>query len=200
MSMTFQTGINSLLDEGEEVSLYEMLDAREDRVRRQEEILNRYSGCVVSFSLNIPGRIKSCSLFIKAFDAAVEKLKESIAEKGIAIEFIESIYKKTGPECILSVNGDPESIKILTLDIEDKHPIGRLFDFDVIRKSGDKVSREDIGLPPRMCLLCSRPAFICARSRHHGEAELMENVLKTLEGFILNKANSRGDTLYDRDF
>ena len=45
--------------------------------------------------------------------------------------------------------------------------LGRLLDIDVIAPDGGKISRTEIGLPARRCLLCGNPAPVCARSRAH---------------------------------
>ena len=43
---------------GEEASLPELLDRREERSLRQQEILAEGRGSLVSFTLNIPGPVK----------------------------------------------------------------------------------------------------------------------------------------------
>ena len=60
--------------------------------------------------------------------------------------------------------------------IEDGGGLGRLFDIDVLDAGGKKLSREDLGLPPRKCLLCEQPAHACARSRTHTVMELTEQI------------------------
>ena len=42
---------------------------------------------------------------------------------------------------MLAIDCPAEKIKILTTEIEETHPIGRLFDMDVIDTGGQKLSR-----------------------------------------------------------
>ena len=44
--------------QGPSIGLAEILDAREQRVRLQQELLKEHPSCVVSFTLNIAGPIK----------------------------------------------------------------------------------------------------------------------------------------------
>ena len=100
----------------------------------------------------------------------------------------ELIREKTGYELFLSVNGDAVEIKERMAAIEDGGRLGRLYDIDVIRLDGQKVSREEFGLAPRTCLLCGQPAHACSRSRRHSVAELVEEIQT-----ILREGSFRSD-------
>ena len=50
-----------------EVTLTEMLEAREARVRAQDSLRKRYGVPVVSFTLNIAGPVKDSPLIRRAF-------------------------------------------------------------------------------------------------------------------------------------
>ena len=62
---------------------------------------------------------------------------------------------------------DPVTLKRLAVDIEESHPLGRLFDIDVFGDHPTAVGREALGLAPRRCLVCDRPAHECVRSKRH---------------------------------
>ncbi len=62
--------------------------------------------------------------------------------------------------------------------------LGRLFDLDVIRPDGRQVSRTELGLPQRLCLICGNSAKDCARSRWHTVAELQEKTRSILQNTI----------------
>ena len=47
------------------------------------------------------------------------------------------------------------------------------------------IGREELGLGPRKCLLCDRPARECMRARTHSIEELLENI-QTLVNSYLN--------------
>jgi holo-ACP synthase/triphosphoribosyl-dephospho-CoA synthase len=71
--------------------------------------------------------------------------------------------------------------------LEECHPLGRLFDIDVIAEDGDKVSRSTIGLPERACLVCGKTGAGCARSRAHPLDEVERRTLFIIENYLQRK-------------
>ncbi|MNR69415.1 Apo-citrate lyase phosphoribosyl-dephospho-CoA transferase [compost metagenome] len=45
---------------------------------------------------------------------------------------------------------------------------------------GRILSRRDLGLAERRCLLCSQPAKICARQRRHSSEQLLQEMERML--------------------
>ncbi len=65
---------------------------------------------------------------------------------------------------------DGVKFKNLAMDLEKKHPLGRLVDIDVTLKGEEKsLSRNEL----RKCFLCDNPAFVCGRNKSHSTAELL---------------------------
>lgn len=167
----------------EEVSLQEMLAARERRSWLQTRLLQQYKKSLISFTLNIPGPVKVLHGVPDAFCKGCQRIEALLKERLVLIQHMETIKEKTGYEAFYSVDANPDFIKELMVSLEDEDRLGRLFDIDVIRQDGTKVSREDLGKAPRTCLLCSQPAHACSRSRRHSVAELtaeIETILKEL--------------------
>lgn len=156
----------------EEVALQDMLDARERRAMAQRRLLSAYGCPLVCLTLNIPGPVKVPPLAPAAFLEGCRRIEEALGQLGLKPRFKEEVREKTGWEAIYCVLGQPEAIKAQMAAAEDRDRLGRLFDIDVIRLDGTKVSREDLGLSPRTCLLCGRPAHQCGRSRSHSLKEL----------------------------
>ena len=61
-------------------------------------------------------------------------------------------------------------------DIEDTHPLGRIFDIDVIDTDGTKLSRDSF----RKCILCDCQAQECARSRRHSVDEMFQAITELI--------------------
>ena len=72
-------------------------------------------------------------------------------------------------------------LKKLMTEIEDGSRIGRLFDIDVIDVDLQPISRADIGMNDRKCLICGEPAHACSRSRKHSVAELLNEIERVLK-------------------
>ena len=164
-----------------EVSLLEMLDAREARVRRQQTLLRQYGKSMVCFSMNIAGPIKDSPRIRRGFRMGLTALEQLLAVEGIPCLYREQIQEKTGSEAILVLDAPPERIKAVTAAIEEEGPLGRLFDMDVLNAAGEKLARQT----PRRCLLCGEVAQVCARSRSHSVAELQAKTKEILDRAIL---------------
>lgn len=78
---------------------------------------------------------------------------------------------------------DPMNLKKITVSIEEKNELGRLFDFDVLNTKGENISRIQIGLQERKCLLCNENAKGCGRSRKHSIDDLLNKVNQIIKNF-----------------
>ena len=165
------------------VRLEDMLAAREARAKAQQFLLAGWWGCLVSFTLNLAGEVKSGCRAAAAFDSGLSALLSALGAAGIRYEppFLRRLF--TGDEAYLLCESAPEPVKRIAEGIERDHPAGRLFDLDVLDGRGRKLSRTELGLGERRCFVCGRPAFECARSRRHSAAELAEKLDKLLEPF-----------------
>lgn len=177
-----------------EVSLAEMLEAREKRAWRQRELL-KSGRTVICFTMNIAGPIKNSPLIGSGYDLGKRLLLGQLDVAGVAVSDFEEVREKTGNECILLVDAEPLAVKAITAELEDHAPIGRLFDMDVLRPDGSKVERQELGLPGRRCLLCGESAQVCARSRKHSVAELQAKTREILREAV-DEADSREAARY----
>lgn len=109
-----------------EVTLDEMLSAREARSFRQFRLSRQWGMTLISFSMNIPGPVKDTSLVRRAFREDCRKLEERLP--GDSIKYQEAIAEKTGWEAIYVVDMDATAVKAITTSIEDENRLGRLFD------------------------------------------------------------------------
>ena len=147
----------------ERVTVSDMMDAREARAQAQRALLARYPGAsVVCLCMNIAGAIKRTENIERAFSWGLRNVKAVLAP--CETLFDAAIHEKTGPEAMLCVRADARAIKRRLCALEDGEALGRLLDIDVIAPDGGKISRTEIGLPARRCLLCGNPAPVCASS------------------------------------
>jgi len=162
----------------EQVTLKELLEAREARAAHQWELMNRYPQySLISMTLNIPGPIKDSSKYRDALVFGVSELKKHLEE----VVFEEIRWLKTGSEAFLVVNEQAFDVKKKAVMVEEESPVGRLLDIDVIGKEGP-VSRTEVGGEPRKCLLCDDDAKVCARSQKHSLEELLIKIDEMIRG------------------
>ena len=165
----------------ESLILKEILEARENRAKTQRELINIFRTTVVSFTLNIPGAQKRNSIFTKVHEKGIYLLEEELGKQNINI--VGQIVKSTaaGDEAFFTVDVDPINAKKITASIENKNELGRLFDFDVFTAEGEQVSRMEIGLSERKCILCNKSAKVCGRSRKHSIDELLNKIYQIIK-------------------
>lgn len=161
----------------EQVTLMELLDAREQRAAHQWELMKQYpQSSLISITLNIPGPVKDSEKYREALAVGLSELKGQLA----SIVYEEVRWMKTGSEAFLVVNEPALDVKKKAVAVEEQSPIGRLLDIDVIGKEGP-VSREEVGGKPRKCLICDEDAKVCARMQKHSLEELLQKVDEILE-------------------
>ena len=171
--------------QGIELGIDEILNCREKRVVIQNEMIRKYKKPVISFTMNIPGPIKTNNEIKKAFDIGKNLIFEKLKENNIAILEIQELNENTGNELFISVDSQAEKIKNITVAIEESSEFGRLFDIDVIDVNFEKLSRKSF----RKCLICEAQAQECGRSRKHSIEELqnkVEEILKKSCNFLIN--------------
>lgn len=167
-----------------QVDLEEVLKNRDNRRNKiKKNLKNHPDKIVISYKLNTPGPEKINESLVALFDKGLEEIIAKINESNWNYELAEMWEEKTGKEAILLVTGDEIEVKKSMVDLEDGSKIGRLFDIDVISKDGD-ISRRDLKLEPRRCLICGGPVTICSRSRRHSVKEMQECIEKILEDYI----------------
>ena len=162
--------------QGIEVGIDEVLNCREKRVAIQNEMIRKYKKPVISFTMNIPGPIKTNNEIKKAFDIGKKLILEKLKENNIEILEIQELNENTGNELFISTNSLAEKIKNITVAIEESSELGRLFDIDVIDVNFEKLSRKSF----RKCLICEEQAQECGRSRKHSVEELQSKVEEIL--------------------
>lgn len=143
-----------------EITLEQVLLARDRRVLRQRELAARYGGTLLSFTMNIAGPVKDAPLVRLAFRAGLAALDRDLG-KPVHRELIQA---PTGPEALLVYDRPAPWVKERCLLLEEREAVGRLYDLDVLSPEGEKLSRPQ----SRRCLICGGPVTVCSRSRAHG--------------------------------
>lgn len=163
-----------------EITLQEVLDAREARVSRQKQLLAAYGGPLLSFTMNIAGPVKRSALVDFAFREGLAALRGQL---GTALLHEELTDAPAGLEAILACALPAPALKELAVGLETARPVGRLYDLDVIGADGGKLSRET----GRACLVCGGPVGPCARSRAHGLPAIRAAAAALLEAFAADR-------------
>jgi holo-ACP synthase len=169
----------------EAVTLEAVLANREQRTLRQRRVLAAHGLPVVSVTLVMPGPVKATDQARLLLEAALEALRTLLASRGWALVHRETLQAPTGPEALLAVAAPARDLKAAAVRLEEEHPLGRLWDLDVLDPETGPLSRRALGLGPRPCLLCGEDAHACARSRAHPLQALLDVIQEKLHAYPL---------------
>lgn len=150
------------------VTLEQILQAREDRVRLQRQMLHEYNCPLVCYTMNIAGPVKNSPLIERGFRAGLDHLEQVLPKESIRKRIVD--ISVTGCQAIFAVSMDAPLLKQTCTAIEDSTSLGRLFDMDVLDTDGTKLERTQL----RGCIVCGAPGRGCAAGRVHPVAQLQE--------------------------
>lgn len=156
------------------ITLEELLSSRDARAQHQHYLMTTHpEATLVCLTVVMPGNEKRNHNSLVVAHAAVDALKALLS--GHVIHWEERDLP-TGYETYVLTDLEPYECKRMTCRIEDSHPLGRLFDIDVIAKEGLPISRTEVGHQPRKCLLCKHEARYCMRNFSHTQKEILSYI------------------------
>lgn len=145
----------------------------------------------------MPGSDKRNKLSLTIAHAAVEAMKKTFGSFAPIIER----DLETGYEAYLLTALPQQLAKRRATAIEDEHPLGRLFDIDVIdRNDMTPISRKMVGQKPRRCLICNSEARLCMREHRHTQTELLERIRQIVEDYTTEASSCNIENTASQDF
>lgn len=164
------------------VTLDQLLESRDLRCATERQLLSDYPDkTLVVLTIVSPGTEKVTEQSEISFNAATEAIQN---------EFIGDIHHTvirkppTGYEAYYILDLPKRLAKEHCVMIEESHPLGRLFDIDVIGEGCVPMSRTEVGASPRKCLICGKTARICMRERIHSLDEIIAEVKNLTDGWV----------------
>ncbi len=165
--------------------LEEILQERENRFLKQIELISLYKRPLITFGLNLPGKIKNSDEIKEFFWKNLNIIKCEIKKNNVRIVHEEFFSTDVGNFSILVVDfDDVKFLKNVFVNLEENLEHGRLLDIDVISKNFEKVSRIEINFDERKCLLCDNTANFCIKNRTHTYEELYEKAMEYIKKII----------------
>ena len=193
------------------IALDELLASRDARHAMQQKLMAEHSGkTLVCLTVVMPGSVKRNLQSLTVARAAVEAMRKAFGGKNTdelmrsdelipETELLTDELKTNDEGCLIErdLNTGYEAYLITPLplleakrvavEIEDTHPLGRLFDIDVIDKQGIPVSRDRVGGQPRRCLVCDHEARYCMRMRWHTQEEIWARIKQMTDDYALQQ-------------
>lgn len=185
------------------ITLDELLASRDARHAMQQKLMAEHSGkTLVCLTVVMPGSVKRNQQSLIVARAAVKAMRKAYNISDDLLpetELLTNELKTEAGECLVErdLNTGYEAYLITSLplleakrvavDIEDTHPLGRLFDIDVIDAQGIPVSRDRVGGQPRRCLVCDHEARYCMRMRWHTQEEIWARIKQMTDDYALQQ-------------
>ena len=182
------------------ITLHELLASRDARHAMQLRLLAEHSGkTLVCLTVVMPGSVKRNRQSLTVAHAAVTAIRDAFGmvrdcSSGDGNDFEDMNAKNgaclierdlpTGYEAYLLTSMPLLDAKRTAVGIEDTHPLGRLFDIDIISPDGTPVPREKVGARARRCLVCHREARYCMRMRWHTQDEIWARINEMVERYV----------------
>ena len=185
------------------ITLDELLASRDARHAMQQKLMVEHSGkTLVCLTVVMPGSVKRNQQSLTVARAAVKAMRKAynisddllpeteLLTNELKTETRECLVERdlnTGYEAYLITSLPLLEAKRVAVDIEDTHPLGRLFDIDVIDAQGIPVSRDRVGGQPRRCLVCDHEARYCMRMRWHTQEEIWARIKQMTDDYALQQ-------------
>ena len=185
------------------ITLDELLASRDARHAMQQKLMAEHSGkTLVCLTVVMPGSVKRNQQSLTVARAAVKAMRKAynisddllpeteLLTNELKTETRECLVERdlnTGYEAYLITSLPLLEAKRVAVDIEDTHPLGRLFDIDVIDAQGIPVSRDRVGGQPRRCLVCDHEARYCMRMRWHTQEEIWARIRQMTDDYALKQ-------------
>lgn len=136
---------------------------------------------LVVLTVVMPGQVKRNDNSLVVAKAGVRAVRNAF--EGLLVHALERDLD-TGYEAFFLVDCSPEEAKRLACGVENTHPLGRLFDIDVLDTAARPLSRTQVGMAPRRCLICGEDARVCMRTRKHTYAELQARMDQLIGDYV----------------
>ncbi|MDF2594426.1 MAG: citX [Clostridia bacterium] len=159
-----------------ELILEQLLLSREKREKRQYDLVKTYGKSLISFMVNMPGASKDTGLSREIHQIGMQVLDQFIETNHLKVLYRSVENKVTGTEGYIVLDYPAQELKRRLIEKEDEHPIGRLFDFDVIDENYQILSRTMFDKSNRKCLICHEEAVICRRTQKHTYEQIIQKM------------------------
>lgn len=166
------------------VSLEALLAAKDNRAARQADWLARYQQPIISLTLVTPGAVKDSIRYRNTMGVALQACDQLLWQNRWPVLDRQVLWLPTGAEALWCVEHPAVEIKAQCVEMEQTHPLGRLWDIDVFCQKNGQIGRHSLDLNTRRCLVCNEPAHGCARSRRHPVKEVVAQVEKLIDGWF----------------
>ncbi|MCY6354679.1 citrate lyase holo-[acyl-carrier protein] synthase [Clostridium sp. ZS2-4] len=151
----------------------DILTDKEKRIRLQDIIIDKYKMTLIVIIVNYPTRNKNNEITNNIIQNIDEILSDIFC---CFIDFKVLRITAEGPILTIALNKKAVDVKKTTIEIEDKHILGKCIHIDVYDKNKNKITRKDLGYPEKKCILCDNPWIKCVKENIHSKEEIVQYI------------------------
>ena len=161
-----------------EENLEKVLAAREERWKKRRAFVKNHRICLITVTLCVPYKYRISDEFRSILTELCKKFYKELKSNFNDVKYEGHMQNDDGSAVFISSCQDARKIKRACVDAESSTIGGRIMDIDVMDSDGHPVNRSNIGLPPRKCFICGKPASVCTSRRLHSREEIYSYVEK----------------------
>lgn len=162
------------------MNIDKILKARENRYNIILELSKKNKAPVLTAKINYPGDNKNTDRIEKIFLTLKSTIKDQFENEIIEMKELQGY---DGPSFLCSLKGEANKLKKKAVKIEEEKKIGRIFDVDIYL-NGTPVSRRNINLKTRKCIICGEDTYNCRINNLHSKEEVKEEIDRRIDEYL----------------
>lgn len=162
------------------MNIDKILKDRENRYKIILELSKKNKAPVLTAKINYPGDNKNTDGIQKIFIILKKIIKNQFQNEIIEMKELQGY---DGPSFLCSLKGEAVKLKKKAVEIEEEKEIGRIFDVDIYVK-GTPISRRDLELQPRKCIICGGDTYDCRINNLHSKEEVKEEIDRRIDRYL----------------
>ncbi|WP_394243817.1 citrate lyase holo-[acyl-carrier protein] synthase [Vibrio astriarenae] len=148
---------------------------------QQQKWIKQYRLPLLRVTTFVPRIMANSEVAEKIYSIAKQQVHDTLSQSNYKVIESDSFEDKDGKGLLMAISGASSTqLKRAMIKLENNHPLGPLFNFDVLNRDGKMVSRRSSEMEPRKCIICDHAASYCAASHIHSEESLEREVLQLL--------------------
>ena len=157
------------------------LATKAQRAARQAEWLGHYQQPVIALTLVTPGAVKDSIRYRNMMGVALQACDQLLWKRRWKTLDRQVLWLPTGPEALWCVEHSASEINALCTELLQTHPLGRLWNIEVICPQQGRQAQDD---RTRRCLLCDDVAQTCESLHRHDAEEVVTRVEQMIDAWF----------------
>lgn len=165
---------------GTKVGFMEMMECRNYRIMKQQEMFERNQCTLMYFGLGVPGPVKTNPELRALYNDFIGRIAMQLEATDLHIVEEFEWHGITGDEFLGAINAPGQKVYDALAEIVAIHPMSYILEIEVINEKGENIKSSS----PRRCILCDNALDDCINKRRHKTQEMTDKIAADLEIFL----------------